>query len=278
MADMKINVAFIGGGNMARAMITGLIAGGHPVENILVCTPSKKACDQLNKDFRIKTEQDNASALAFADVIVLAVKPAKVPEVCVQLVATAKSQELPSALIISVAAGVSFHHLNALLNDKFRGICAMPNLPCAIGEGVIGLYAAPESIAIDVNLADGIMSKLGRTIWVEEETHMPAIVAAAGSAPAYFFLMLEQMESVAMRLGLTKEQARICVLQSAKGAVDLVNESEAEFAALRRQVTSPKGTTEQALNSFYEDGFGAMVFKAMQAAAHKASAAMLSRK
>lgn len=269
MLAPEINVAFIGGGNMAEAMISGLIASGHSPKKILVCAPSAKTQSDFTHKYGILTAGDNTFAAVFADVIVLAVKPHVMPVVCAELKDAMLELE-HQKLVISVAAGVSHTVLREALGGSSRIICAMPNLPSAVGQGMTGLYASEFCDVHDISLTESLMSTIGQTLWLQEEHLMTSMVAASGSSPAYFFLIMEAMQKVAIEQGMTANEARLSVQQAAFGAVSMAVETDLPFDELRKKVASPKGTTEQALEQFYRNNIEGIVRDAMTAAAAKA--------
>ena len=169
----------------------------------------------------------------------IAVKLYLVAEVCEQLHAEMSELQL-NPLVVSVAAGVSWQHLSETLGNSKSVVCAMPNLPTALGKGVIGMYMPDNSKEEDIALANNVMRAIGKTVWVDDERQMPAIVATAGSAPAYFFLFMEAMEAEAIAQGLPKKIARDTVIQSALGAVSMAEQFDMSLSDLRDKVTSPK--------------------------------------
>ncbi|GIU40029.1 pyrroline-5-carboxylate reductase [Shewanella colwelliana] len=267
--DPQMPIAFIGGGNMAKAIIAGLIQHGHNSKSILVCTPSQATRSNLVEQFDIRVHQDNSAAVGFADVLLLAVKPFVIPQVCEEIapiIATRPNKKL----VISIAAGVKHQTLSKKLDNLQRIICAMPNLPSAIGKGLTGMYAPAHSQQQDIDMADSIMTAIGDTVWVKDEQQMSTIVATAGSSPAYFFLFLEAMEKAAIEQGLPKQAANKAVLQSAMGAISMAIDSQHDLPTLRRHVTSPKGTTEQAILAFQHGELDELVANAMHSAAKRA--------
>lgn len=269
MLDPQLRIAFIGGGNMAKAIIRGLLKYGHDRQHILVCAPTQATRCAIVDDFNVRVHPDNTAAVAFADVIVLAVKPTVIARVCgeINTVMGALSEQ---KLVISIAAGVKQASLSSQLGHSQRVICAMPNLPTAVGKGLTGLYASPDCDALDIKIADSLMQAVGNTVWLEDERLMPSIVAAAGSSPAYFFLFMEAMEKAAIAQGLSADMANKAVLQSALGAISMAIASQQNLADLRRQVTSPKGTTEQGINAFLQGDLESLVTHAMRAVANRA--------
>jgi pyrroline-5-carboxylate reductase len=269
MDTSEVKIAFIGGGNMAKAMISGLIKSGFKRHHILVCAPSRETLGTIHNEYHVNVSSNNRDAISFADTVILAVKPHLVSEVCEELF-DEMQQLCVSTAFVSVAAGISWSALSSFLGNTQRIVCAMPNLPSSVGKGVIGLYANHSTSLSDVSTVDAIMRLLGETIMVMDESLMSAIVAAAGSAPAYFFLFMEAMEKEAIEQGLTPEDAKVAVLQSALGAVSLASRSDASFAELRAQVTSAKGTTESAINTFKDKNLEDAVSQAMRSAAERA--------
>lgn len=268
MLDPDINIAFIGGGNMAQAIIAGLIKQGHKRDKILVCAPSIETREKLSSEYHIRVERENSKAAAFADVIILAVKPNLIGEVCIEL-SDAMEQLQKYQLVISIAAGVKRDYISDYLNGSSRVVCAMPNLPAAICKGLIGMHTHQSCDVRDVTMAEQIMQAVGETVWVEDESQMPAIVATAGSSPAYFFLFMESMEKAAVEQGLDPHVAKTSVLQSALGAVSMAVQSNQSLSELRRQVTSPKGSTERAVEALLDGDIGDVVSDAMQSAANR---------
>ena len=269
MLDPQLRIAFIGGGNMAKAIIRGLLKYGHDRQKILVCAPTQATRCAIVDDFNVRVHPDNTAAVAFADVIVLAVKPSVIARVCdeINTVMGALSEQ---KLVISIAAGVKQATLRRQLGKSQRVICAMPNLPAAVGKGLTGLYASPDCDALDTKIADSLMKAVGNTVWLEDESLMPSIVAVAGSSPAYFFLFMEAMAKAGVAQGLSSDTANKAVLQSALGAISMAIASQQNLADLRRQVTSPKGTTEQGINTFLQGDLDSLVTQAMRAVANRA--------
>ncbi|MCG9723435.1 pyrroline-5-carboxylate reductase [Shewanella sp. Isolate7] len=264
-----LRIAFIGGGNMASAIIRGLIKHGHRADQILVCAPSQHTRSRLVKDFNVKVHSDNSAAVAFADIIILAVKPFIVPLVCEEL-CPLLAPLCKQKLIVSIAAGLTHASISGRLPQHTQLVCAMPNLPSAIGKGLTGLFVPSHLDRLALDDAEQLMRAVGDTVWLEDETQMASIVATAGSSPAYFFLFLEAMEKAAIAQGLPPKTASKAVLQSAMGAISMAMASKEGLSSLRRQVTSPKGTTEQAVLAFQHGDLDALVAKAMDSAARRA--------
>ncbi|WP_192459146.1 pyrroline-5-carboxylate reductase [Musicola keenii] len=261
------NIAFIGAGNMAQAIIAGLIDGDYPADNISVSAPTPTRRDALAQRYGITSSADNVGCAQRADVIVLAVKPQLMAEVCADL---ARQVDFSGKLVLSIAAGVNLARFHQLLGDA-QIIRIMPNTPSLVGVGMSGMYAPDDIDAADRRFAADLMSSVGKICWVQEEAHINGIIAAAGSAPAYFFLFMEAMQQEALRQGFDAETARLLVQQSASGAAALVAASpDTPLSTLRENVTSKGGTTAAALRVFNERQLADTVAQAMQAAVARA--------
>lgn len=261
-------IAFIGAGNMARAIIAGLISDGYPARLIGVCAPSASRRDALAAEFGISSSDDNQATARWADVVVLAVKPQMMADVCQRLRADV---DFSDKLVLSIAAGVSVARFYQLLGDNLNLVRIMPNTPSLVGKGMSGLYAPERVSAEDRSFTDGLMSAVGKVCWLDEEVQINTVIAAAGSAPAYFFLFMEAMQQETERLGFDSATARALVQQAASGAAALVEaNAQIPLATLREQVTSKGGTTAEALRIFNEQHLAATVAAAMQAAIHRA--------
>ena len=268
MAELKgKKISFIGGGNMAQALISGLIGRGINPSNITVADPSEAIRDQLKQrkinavDPTANTETDNSQvAVKGADVVVLAVKPQVMRQVVSDF-----AEVLDRQLVISVAAGLSTESLSKMLGGYKNIVRAMPNTPAMIQKGATGLYAADYITEVDKTLAASLMSASGLVSWVEKEEQLHAVTAVSGSAPAYFFYMLEAMIDAAVEQGLDSKQAAALAMQTALGAAQMAITSEEAPAELRRKVTSPNGTTQAAIESLQQDNFAQVMKKAMQA-------------
>lgn len=258
------SLAFIGGGNMSRAIISGLHASQYPMQQVWVSNPGRPKLDALAQDFAVHTTSDNAQAAAQAEVVILAVKPQLMEQVCSALI---DKPELSNKLFISLAAGIPVARLRAMLGGISNIVRVMPNTPSAIGLGMSGLYAAPDVSQSDQQFSQQLMQAVGETLQVEQEDDLNTVIAAAGSSPAYFFLFLEAMQQATEACGLSKQQARLLVQQAMLGSAHMVcNNPDLELAELRAQVTSKGGTTAQAIAHFQQHGLQNMVQDAMQAA------------
>ncbi len=257
-------IAFIGAGNMAASLIGGLIQDGFDKNLILASDPSEDNRAKQQASFAIKTETDNGKAVAWADVIVLAVKPQIMGAVCEDL--AAKVENFSAKLVVSIAAGISVARLQSLLGPV-AVVRTMPNTPALLQKGMTGLFASEQVTEADKNFAGALMQAVGKTVWVEQESMINAVIAASGSAPAYFFLFMEAMEKTAIEMGFTPEQARLLVQQSALGSAEMVaNNPDLDLATLRENVTSKGGTTAEAIRTFQQQGLEKIVENAMQAA------------
>ncbi|MGF1727834.1 pyrroline-5-carboxylate reductase [Photobacterium nomapromontoriensis] len=260
-------IAFIGAGNMARSIIAGLVASGYAPDKITATAPSPARREPLARDYGIHTTDDNLQAASTADVIVLAVKPQLMAKVCHQL----QILDFSGKLVISIAAGINAARLNEMLATKLNLVRVMPNTPSLIGKGMSGLYAGVDLNINDRRFAENLMQAVGEVCWVEQEAGINGIIAAAGSAPAYFFLFMEAMQAEAIQQGFSEEQARQLIQQSALGAAEMVvaNPNTA-LSTLREQVTSKGGTTAEAIRTFNDHQLSDTVAKAMRAAVTRA--------
>jgi pyrroline-5-carboxylate reductase len=257
-------LTFIGGGNMACSLVGGLIADGWDPARIRVADTSTQRLEQLSQQFSITTTSSNREAAEHADVIVLAVKPQIIRSVAREL-ADIVSQQRP--LVISIAAGIPASALGNWLGASTAIVRTMPNTPAMVQSGATALYANACVSEDQCSIAESILRAVGVAIWVDDEAQMDAVTALSGSGPAYFFLFMEALQAAGQELGLPENTARLLVLQTAFGAAKMALESNEDAATLRRQVTSPGGTTEQAIRTFQEGKLEALVSKALQAAA-----------
>ena len=263
-------LAFIGAGNMSRSIIAGLIQAGYPAGRIIAANPSRPKLDELADQFGIRITQNNAEAAREADVIVLAVKPQLMAAMLEALVAELGS--LAGKLLISIAAGIKVERLQEMAGGHARIIRTMPNTPSLLGLGMTGLYAPTGIVQADRDFAEQMMQAVGKTLWVAQESGINGVIAAAGSAPAYFFLFMQGIAEEAEAMGFTPEQARLLVQQTALGAAAMVEQNpELSLQVLREQVTSKGGTTAEAVKTFQEQGLKPLTARAMQAAVTRAA-------
>jgi pyrroline-5-carboxylate reductase len=259
---MSTSIAFIGGGNMASSLIGGLLASATKTDQILVAEPDEDKCNELQKQFGIKTTANNAETLG-CDVVVLAVKPQLLQNVCRELSDSAGDNQ---PLYISIAAGVNSADINRWLGDNQAIVRCMPNTPALLQTGATALLANKNVSESQKTLAENILQSVGITLWVKSENELDAVTAVSGSGPAYFFLLMEAMQKAGTELGLDATTAEKLTLQTALGAARMANEGDVDAASLRARVTSKGGTTEQAINSFENAGFQQIVKEALLAA------------
>jgi pyrroline-5-carboxylate reductase len=255
-------IAFIGGGNMARSLIGGLLKHGAAPGDINVAEPMAAAREALTRDLGVTCHGDNKAAAAGADVVVLAVKPQVMPAIQGDLRDILQAK---SPLLISIDAGVRIDQLERWFGALPIVRC-MPNTPALIGAGATGLYANAAVSAAQKAKAQEVLGTAGVTRWIDDEALMDTVTALSGSGPAYFFAMVEAMEAAAVAQGLPRDAARALAAQTCLGAGRMLTEGGEDAATLRQRVTSPNGTTQAALESFAADGLPLIVANAMGAA------------
>lgn len=256
-------VAFIGGGNMARALIGGMVRGGAPAQTIHVSEPYAPNREGLASEFGVATTEDNAVAASKAAVWVLATKPQVLRGVCEALAPLARAQR---PLVVSIAAGITSAQLDRWLGGGIAVVRTMPNTPALLGAGVTGLYATAATSDAQRALANQLLKPAGETVWINDETLMDAVTAASGSGPAYVFLLAEALQAAAEAEGLPADAARTLVVETLAGAARMLKESGETATTLRQRVTSPNGTTQAALDAFAAGGFTPLVAAAVHAA------------
>lgn len=260
---MTIKITFIGGGNMATAIIGGLIADGAHASSIEVVDVSSETCDRLAQSFGVKayTSLDQAE---IHPVIVLAVKPQQLLDVARQL-----APLVGDRLLVSIAAGVRIADLSRWLGGHKRIVRCMPNTPAMVGAGMTGMAALEPVQANDRSTAESILRAVGAVVWVNDESELDWVTALSGSGPAYVFYFLEAMEDAGIKAGLRAEVARRLALHTVFGAAKLALEAGEDPTLLRAKVTSKGGTTERAIASLSDDGFVDMIARAVKAAAER---------
>jgi pyrroline-5-carboxylate reductase len=256
-------LGFIGGGNMAASLIGGLVADGYDPGRILVSDPSGDKLAALSARYGIRSAAGNREVAERADLLVLAVKPQMLRQVCEELAPTVQEHR---PLLLSIAAGVRESAIQHWLGEGLALVRTMPNTPAMIQAGATVLHAGPKVSAKQRNLAESVMRAVGLTRWVKDEAQMDAVTALSGSGPAYFFLVMEAMEQAGVELGLDADSARLLCIQTALGAARMAMESPEPPAELRRRVTSPGGTTERALEMFENGGLRELFAEAMKGA------------
>ncbi|RKP51036.1 pyrroline-5-carboxylate reductase [Trinickia fusca] len=244
-----MKIAFIGGGNMAAALIGGLIKRGVAAADLYAIDVNEQARERTQTQFGVKTGAHTDEALRDYDAIVLAVKPQ-----VLKSVAAALAPHLSTQLVVSIAAGIRGGDLSRWLGGYTRLVRAMPNTPALIGMGVTGLAALGGVDEAGRTLASQVLGAVGETVWFDDEAKIDAVTAISGSGPAYVFYFIEALQEAAQRLGLTDEQGRALALATFAGAAQLAAQSNDPPGVLRERVTSKGGTTAAALASFDAQG------------------------
>jgi pyrroline-5-carboxylate reductase len=253
-------LAFIGCGNMAASLIKGLIADGYDPKKIMASDPDSNKLAHFSGLCGIGSATDNSEAVEFAEVVVLAVKPQILQQVASDIAAAVQRGK---PLVISIVAGVQEKDLDQWLGGDVALVRTMPNTPSMIQVGATALHASPTVSAEQKDHAESILRAVGLTKWVNDESMIDVVTALSGSGPAYFFLVIEAMESAAVELGLPADTAHLLTLQTALGAARMAMESRETPAALREMVTSPGGTTEAALQKFEQGGLRELFVQAI---------------
>jgi pyrroline-5-carboxylate reductase len=262
---MGLLISFIGGGNMARSLIGGLIARGHAPANITVADPVASQLSSLQAAYEVNIAQSNVEAARRGDVVILAVKPQELRSVCVGL-----AQEVRDKLLISVAAGIRATDIERWTDGACVVRC-MPNRPALQGCGMTGLFAPAKVSAEHRKIAEDILSAVGATLWLTQEHQMDTVTAMSGSGPAYFFLLIEMMEDAGVGLGLPRDVSRKLAVETAYGSGLMAREAPETPATLRQQVTSKGGTTEAALKHLESQRVRAIFSEALGAAARRSA-------
>ena len=270
MNTIEPQIAFIGAGNMASALIGGMIAHGTPAQHITVMSPTIGPKHPICQQFAVRSTQDIPTAIEHADVLIIAVKPQQIEAVALGM---RKQIQRRKPLVISIAAGVRTQTLATWIGDGIPIVRSMPNLPAKIQVGASGIYADHTVTKAERALAEQIFQSVGVVVWVEKEHDIDVVTAVSGSGPAYYFLMLEAMEDAAQHLGLSADAARLLTLQTAQGAMEMVAQTGSRPSALRTQVTSPGGTTAAAI-AVFEQGTLRELFKQAMTAAYDRSKAL----
>lgn len=261
-------ITFIGAGNMARSLIMGLVADGYPSQQIRVTNRSAEKLSFFEKKAQITVTTNNCEGAKSADVIVLAVKPQQIKAVCEELREVVAEK---NPLIISVAVGVTTEQLAKWLGKSNLAIVrAMPNTPSSLKAGATGLYANAAVTSAQKSIADTIFKAVGLAVWTDAEAQIDIVAAISSSGPAYIFLITEVLQEAGVVLGLSPEISHSLAAQTVIGSARMVAESEEDVVQLRRNVTSPGGTTEQAIKVFETDDIRGLFVKALRAAIDRA--------
>jgi len=259
-------IAFVGGGNMARSLIGGLVRAGTPGAALHVGEPNADLRAALARDFGVAVHDNGADAARGADAVVFAVKPQVMKNVCASLRSVVQERK---PVVVSIAAGIRIAQIEAWLGGDLAIVRTMPNTPALIGAGASGLVANARADAAQRKLARDVLDAAGLTVWIEDEALMDTVTALSGSGPAYFFLLVEALEDAAVAQGLPRETARALAAQTCLGAGRMLRENNEAPSVLRQRVTSPNGTTQAALESFEASGLRAAVARAVSAATRR---------
>jgi pyrroline-5-carboxylate reductase len=261
---MSETLAFIGGGNMASAIVAGLLRAGHAASSIIVIEPFDAQRERLQSQYKVRVLAAADEPLAEAALVVWAVKPQSFRDA-----AAPCAPHVGHALQLSVMAGI---RSDAIVNASGSGrvVRSMPNTPALIGLGIAGLYARPGVTAADRALVEKVLAPTGATLWVDNEADLDAVTALSGSGPAYVFYFVEAMMQAAHEMGLSDAQGRELALATFAGATALAQRSDDAPSLLRERVTSKGGTTHAAITSLEADGMKAAFIKALKAAQQRA--------
>ncbi len=270
--SIKINpnsqITFIGGGNMGRALISGLMKNGFQAEQISVVEANTTTAQQLQNDFKVQiipTLEKITFDFAKNNVLVMAIKPQDFNAAAKEVAPKLKHASALGPLVLSIAAGIRLADMSRWLNHT-RCVRAMPNTPALIGKGITGLFASAEISPDDRALAETICNAVGQSVWVPEEKLMDAVTAVSGSGPAYVFAFLEALQSAGEKLGLDTQSARKLAYATLEGATQLAQNSNESASVLRERVTSKGGTTAAALEVLNQEGWHAILENAIAAA------------
>lgn len=255
-------VTFIGGGNMATALVSGLVNPPRSHLKIRVCDPNEQAREHLERTFAVPTFASSEAAIDGADIIVLAVKPQIMSQVLKGLSANVKDEQL----IISIAAGITINSIRNTLGAQQAVIRSMPNTPALVGHGITGIVAGANCTQLHHQWAEEILSAAGEVVWLEDESLMDAVTAISGTGPAYFFLLAEALAAAAREMGLPAETSDRLASITCFGAGAMLASSPGEAEELRLRVTSPGGTTQAAMVVMEDGEFRNLVFRAAEAA------------
>ena len=264
--ENKTVIGFIGAGNMAYALIKGLISNGFDAKNINVSDSNEELLINRQSELNITTYSDNNSLLDNSDIVVFAVKPQVLSIVCLQF----KNKVKPNHLFVSIVAGIRGNDINRWLGGNFPLVRTMPNTPALFQSGVTGLFANDLVSSQQKELVTSILSSVGKCFWVDDEKLIDAITAISGSGPAYFFLLMQSITQAATALGLDEKTANSLSIQTSLGASLMATKSGKDSKTLRSEVTSPNGTTQAAIESFQDQNFEGIVAAATRAAYERA--------
>lgn len=259
-------ITILGAGNMGSCLLGGLIKNHYPQDKLWITDPSEEKLAQIQKQFTVHTTTDNRNAVLNADVVIFAVKPQILHQVAIDLTSCVQQKK---PLIISIAAGIREANIQQWLGGQMAIVRTMPNTPALVGCGATALFANTFVSREQHSLAESILRTVGIIVWLQEEALMDVVTALSGSGPAYFFLVIEALQDAAIACGLPEETARLLTLQTAYGAARMALESDQDAVTLRQHVTSPGGTTEQAVHTLEEGHLRELFKKAIEAAKKK---------
>ena len=259
--NVAMNVVFIGGGNMADALVGGLLKGGFVASQLRAVEVDGAARRRLSDKYRIECAAEARGTIRQGEVVVFAVKPQQMKEA-----ARFSGLKDNANLVVSIAAGVTLASLSGWLGGHAKLVRAMPNTPALIGAGITGLYALPGVSEAERKQAETILGAVGATVWIPDEALMDAVTAVSGSGPAYVFWFVEQLAAAGESLGLSQDTSRKLALETVLGSARLAAQSADAPAVLRERVTSKGGTTEAALKAFEEQKLAERFLRAIEAA------------
>lgn len=260
-------IGYIGGGNMARCLVGGLLNTGWQPTDILVSDPDPAQREFFESQLAVATAPDNDTVVAACPIVVLAIKPQAAKNA---LLALRPVFETHRPLLVSIVAGVREGHIRRWLAAEVPIVRAMPNTPALVGSGAAGLYANTYVDHTQRDEAESLLRAVGVTAWLDNEDLLDVVTALSGSGPAYFMLFMENLEKAAVEHGLAPDTAHLLTLETCLGAAKLAMESQESLAELRRRVTSPGGTTERALEVMNRAGLGGVLKSALEGAAQRA--------
>ncbi|MBZ0335736.1 pyrroline-5-carboxylate reductase [Marinobacter sp. AL4B] len=256
-------ISFIGAGNMASAIIGGMLDNRFEASNVWVSAPDDSHLQAVRNQFGVSVSTNNRYCVEQADIVVLAVKPQVMADVCRDIAPVVQNTR---PLIVSIAAGLTADTIEQWLGGGLPMVRVMPNTPSLVGKGAAGLFANDQVSDEQKTMVQTVFESIGTALWVEDENLLHGVTALSGSGPAYFFLILEALESAATDAGVEPATARKLAIQTMAGAAEMAARSEHDPAQLKRNVMSPGGTTERAINTFEDGGMRKLVKKAYDAA------------
>lgn len=256
-------ISFIGAGNMASAIIGGMLDSGFKASNIWASAPNDDHLQSIRQRFGISVTTDNRYCAQQADMVVLAVKPQAMADVCRDIAPVAQNTR---PLMVSIAAGLGTDTLDEWLGGGLPVVRVMPNTPSLVGKGSAGLFASKSVSDSQKTMVQSVFEGIGIAVWVDDEALLHGVTALSGSGPAYFFLMLEALETAATEAGVNAETARKLAIQTMAGAAEMAAKSNEDPAQLKKNVMSPNGVTEQAIHTFEDGGMRSLVKKAYNSA------------